>query len=91
MPVPPAELIAELTIETSPEGKRSPQEQFDAVREAAGATGLARESGPESMALAGDESEVLEALPEVLKAALEAGAKAVEVRVEVPTEVQQRT
>lgn len=91
MPVPPAELIAELTIETSPEGDQTPQEQFEAMREAAGATGLARDSGPESMALAGDEAEVLEALPRVIKAALEAGAKAVEVRVEVPTEVRQRT
>lgn len=91
MPVPPAELIAELTIETSPEGKQSPQEQFDAVREAAGVTGLARESGPESMALAGGKAEVLEALPGVIKAALDAGAKAVDVRVEVPSEVRQET
>lgn len=91
MPVPPAELIAELTIETSPEGKKSPREQFEAVREAAGATGLAHDSGPESVALAGSEAEVLAALPGVLKAALDAGAKAVEVRVEVPTEVRQRT
>jgi hypothetical protein len=92
MPVPPAELTAEFTIETSPEGEKSPKEQVEAGRETAGASGLtAQETGPESTALAGPRDEVLEALPGVIRASLDAGAKAVRVRVEVTTEAHQTT
>ena len=72
MPVPPAELTAEFTMETSPEGEKSPQE-----------------TGPESTALAGSRAEVLKALPKVIEAALDAGARGVKVRIEVPTEARQ--
>ena len=91
MPVPPAELTAEFTMETSPEGEKSPREQIEAGREAAGASGLARETGPESTALAGSRAEVLEALPKVIEAALDAGVRGVKVRIEVPTEARQET
>jgi len=88
MPVPPAELTAEFTVETSPEGEKSPQDQVEAGREAAAASGLAQETGPESTALSGQRGEVLEALPRVIQASLDAGARAVRVRVEVTTEVR---
>ena len=92
MPVPPAELTAEFTIETSPEGEKSPNEQVEAGKEVAGTSGLtAQETGPESMALSGSRDEVLEALPGVVRASLDAGAKAVRIRLEVNTEVRQKT
>lgn len=91
MPAPPAELVAELTIETSSESENSAGEQIEAGKLVAASSGLAREAGPEAIILAGSKTEVLEALPEVVRAALDAGAKAVEVRVEVPAEVRQKT
>ena len=91
MPVPPAELTAEFTVETSPEGEKSPQAQIDAGREVAAASGLAQETGPESTALSGPRAEVLEVLPKVIQASLDAGAKAVHLKVEVPTEIHQKT
>lgn len=91
MPAPPAELVAELTIETSSESENSAGEQIEAGKRAAACSDLAREAGPEAIILAGSKTEVLEALPEVVRAALDAGAKAVEVRVEVPAEVRQKS
>ena len=82
MPVPPAELTAEFSVETSPEGEKSPRDQIEAAREVAAASGLAQEAGPESTGLSGSRAEVLEALPRVVGASLEAGARAVHVRVE---------
>ncbi len=90
MPVPPVELTAEFTVEPSPEGERSPQEQIDAGREVAGASGLARETGPESTALAGSRAEVLKALPKVIEAALDAGARGISIKVEVPVEIRRK-
>jgi uncharacterized protein YqgV (UPF0045/DUF77 family) len=84
MPVPPAELTAEFSVETSPEGEKSPRDQIEAAREVAAASGLAQEAGPESTGLSGSRAEVLEALPRVVGASLEAGARAVHVRVELP-------
>ena len=91
MPVPPAELTAEFTVETSPEGEKSPQAQIEAGREAAAASGLAQETGPESTTLSGPRTEVLEVLSRVIEASLDAGAKAVHLTVEVPTEIHQKT
>ncbi len=88
MPVPPAELTAEFTVETSPEGEKSPKEQIEAGREAAGVSGLAQETGPGSTALSGSRKEVLEALPKVIEAALDAGARGVSIKVEVPAETR---
>lgn len=68
-----APLSAELTV---------PDDQLDAARRAAGATGLARESGPRSTLLAGGRREVLDATMKVIEASLEAGAHLVEVKVE---------
>lgn len=91
MPVPPAELIAQFTVETSPEGEKSPQAQIEAGRAAAGASGFAQETGPESTSLSGPRSEVLKTLSSVIEASLDAGAKAVHLKVEVPTEIHQKT
>ena len=82
MPVPPAELTAELTI--------APGEvqAVRAGREAAAQTGLALDTGPTSTALSGARGEVLEALSRVLDAALSAGASTVEVKLEVPRDAR---
>ena len=78
MPVPPAELTAELTI--NPDGG----EAVAAGRQAATETGLALDAGPNTTALSGSKQEVLDALGRVLDAALAAGATTVEVKLEVP-------
>ncbi len=77
-----AELSAELTIVPSQEGEENPQAQIEAGQQAASASGLAREAGPESMVLAGGRSEVLEAVSQVIEASLDAGAHTVQVKVE---------
>jgi hypothetical protein len=71
-----AELSAELTV------MPSTGEHLEAVRGAAGRTGLAHEAGPETVALSGDRDAVLAAVVEVVGAALDAGARTVDVRVE---------
>jgi uncharacterized protein YqgV (UPF0045/DUF77 family) len=82
VPVPPAELTAELTI--APDHDRAVR----AGREAAVQTGLALDAGPTTTALSGARGEVLDALRQVLDAALSAGATTVEVRLEVPRDVR---
>ena len=77
-----AELTAELKVIPSSEAESPPREQVEAAKSAASDSGLAREAGPEVTALAGGRREVLEASLRVLEAALDAGAQAVEVRVE---------
>lgn len=77
-----AELTAELKVLTSADSERAPKEQIEAAREAAGDTGLALEAGPETTALVGERSEVLGAVLKVIEASLDAGAHAVEVKVE---------
>ena len=76
MPVPPAELTAELTI------AHADERAVSAGRQAAAETGLALDAGPTTTALAGAK-EVLDALRRVLDAALSAGATTVEVKLEV--------
>jgi len=78
VPVPPAELTAELTI--APDDDRA----VSAGRQAAAETGLALDAGPTTTALSGTRQEVLDALRRVLDAALSAGASTVEVKLEVP-------
>jgi len=68
-----APLSAELTV---------PDQQLEAAREAAAATGLARESGPGRTLLAGRRDEVLDATMKVIEASLEAGAHVVQIKVE---------
>jgi uncharacterized protein YqgV (UPF0045/DUF77 family) len=77
-----AEISAELTVVTSPEAERSPQEQIQAAMQAASNSGLAHEAGPETTVLSGRRSEVLEATRRVIEASLDAGAHMVEVKVE---------
>lgn len=83
-----AELTAELKVVPSSEAERLPREQVEAAKTAASASGLAREAGPEVTALAGRRREVLEASLRVVEAALDAGAHAVEVRVEAEGEAE---
>jgi uncharacterized protein YqgV (UPF0045/DUF77 family) len=77
VPVPPAELTAELTIAPGDDPA------VQAGREAAAETGLALDTGPATTALSGSRREVLDALSRVLDAALSAGATTVEVKLEV--------
>jgi uncharacterized protein YqgV (UPF0045/DUF77 family) len=77
-----AELTAELKVLASSDSEMAPKEQIEAAREAAGDSGLAREAGPETTALSGERSEVLEAMLKVIEASLDAGAHAVQVNVE---------
>jgi hypothetical protein len=78
VPVPPAELTVELTIDPGD------QAAVAAGRQAAAETGIAVDAGPDITALSGARREVLDALRLVLDAALSAGAATVEVRLEVP-------
>ena len=77
-----AEISAELTVVTTTEAERSPQEQVEAAKQAASDSGLAHEAGPETTVLAGGRSEVLEAMRKVIEASLDAGANEVQVKVE---------
>ena len=81
-----AELTAELKVLPSPEAERSPREQVEAAKRAASDSGLARDAGPETTVLAGSRKEVLEATMKTVEAALDAGAHAVEVKVEAEGE-----
>jgi hypothetical protein len=79
MPVPPAELTAHFTVE-------GPNAARDAALAAAGPSGLAREAGPGETLIAGPRAAVLGALGDAVQAALAAGAHALDVRLEAPTE-----
>jgi uncharacterized protein YqgV (UPF0045/DUF77 family) len=77
-----AQLSAELEVITSPEAETPPREQVEAAKAAASESGLAHEAGPETTVLAGGREEVLQATLKVIEAALDAGAHAVNVKVE---------
>ena len=81
-----AELSVELTIVPSSGAQSPPQAQIEAAKQAASDSGLAHEAGPETTVLAGGRSEALEAMLGVIEASLDAGAHAVDVRVEVEGE-----
>jgi hypothetical protein len=81
VPVPPAELTAEYSIE-------GPQEALAAALDVAAPSGLAREAGPGVTALSGSRPEVLDALRDVVMAALDAGAWRLDVRLEAPADVR---
>jgi uncharacterized protein YqgV (UPF0045/DUF77 family) len=74
VPVPPAELSVTVS--------------GDAARRAAAATGLAHDAGPDATLLAGPRGEVLAALVTVVEAALDEGARRLDVRIEAPTEAR---
>jgi uncharacterized protein YqgV (UPF0045/DUF77 family) len=77
-----APVSAELKIVPSDRAEKPPREQIRAAKEAASESGLAHEAGPETMMLAGDRDEVLASTMKVIEAALDAGARSVEVKVE---------
>jgi hypothetical protein len=77
MPVPPAELTAEIRV-GGPDAARG------AARDAAGATGLALDAGPGETMLSGSRAAVLGGLDAVVAAALDAGAFELDVRLEAP-------
>ena len=79
MPVPPAELTAEYSIE-------GPEEARTAALDVAAPSGLALEAGPGVMALSGSREEVLITLRAAVLAALDAGAWRFEVKLEAPAE-----
>ena len=81
MPVPPAELTAEYSIE-------GPEEALAAALDVAGPSGLAREAGPGVTALSGSRGQVLSTLGDVVTAALDAGARRFDVRLEAPAETR---
>jgi len=81
VPVPPAELTVEFTIE-------GPDEAIAAARAVADPSGLAREAGPGVTALTGSRADVLATLDDVVRAALEAGARRLDVRLEAPAETR---
>jgi len=81
VPVPPAELSAHFTVD-------GPDDAQEAARRAAEPSGIAREAGPGETMLAGSRAEVLAALGDVVGAALDAGAHALDVRLEAPTEAR---
>jgi len=81
VPVPPAELTARYTLDADAEA-------VEAARRAAAPSGLARDSGPGETALTGPRDEVARALAAVVDAAFAAGARAMEVRLEAPTEAR---
>lgn len=83
-----AEFSAELKVLPSSEAERSPREQIEAAKRAAAESGMAHEAGPETTVLAGGRKEVLEAALRVIEAALDAGAHAVEVKVEAEGEAE---
>ena len=83
-----AELSAELKVVPSSRTEKSPQEQVEAGMEAASATGLAREAGPDITVLAGGREEVLEAVMKVVEASLDAGAHVVQVKVEAEEDAE---
>ena len=83
MPVPPAELTAELTIDPSDD------QAVQAGRRVAAETGLALDAGPATTALSGAKAEVLDALRRVVDAALAAGAFTVQVKLEVPRDARE--
>lgn len=82
-----AELNAEFRISPSDGAEKSPREQVEAGMRVASESGLAvHEAGPETTALAGGRSEVLETVMRVIEASLDAGARIVEVKVEAQEE-----
>ena len=81
-----AELNAELKIVPSDAAETSPQQQVEAAKKAAGESGLAREAGPETTMLTGGRREVLEAAVKVVEVSLDAGAHAVEMKIEAQGE-----
>jgi uncharacterized protein YqgV (UPF0045/DUF77 family) len=86
VPVGPAEMTAEFTIHPFEEGRMQPHVQ--AGVDAARSSGLAMEVGPLGTGLSGPRDEVLTALVDVVRAATDAGARSIHIKVEAPTEAR---
>jgi uncharacterized protein YqgV (UPF0045/DUF77 family) len=86
MPAPPSEVTAEFTIHPFTEGRIEPH--VSAGIEAARASGLAVEVGPFGTGLAGPRRDVLDTLRKVIDAAIEAGARTIQVKLEAPSETR---
>jgi uncharacterized protein YqgV (UPF0045/DUF77 family) len=86
VPAPPAEVVAEFTIQPFVEGRMEPH--VAAGVDEARASGLAVEVGPFGTGLAGPRAEVLETLRRVMDAAIAAGARGIQVKIEVPSEAR---
>ncbi|MDQ3767435.1 MAG: thiamine-binding protein [Actinomycetota bacterium] len=84
MPVAPAEVTATFTI--APSAADHMARHVKAAVDEARASGLAMEAGPESTTLAGGRTEVLDTLTRVIDIAIDAGATAIEVKIEAATE-----
>ena len=81
-----AEVSANLTVLPSERAEKPPREQVEAAKTAASDTGLAHEAGSETLVLAGGRREVIEAMMEIIEASLDAGASAVEIKVEAQSD-----
>lgn len=82
-----AELNVEFKIVPSSRAEKAPREQVRAGTQVADDSGLAaHESGPDTTELSGSRSEVLETMMKVIEASLDAGAHAVELKVEAQEE-----
>jgi uncharacterized protein YqgV (UPF0045/DUF77 family) len=77
--VPGVDVAAELTIEPFVPGSRGPHVQ--AATEAAREAGVEVDMGPFGDRIRGDETQVLDALRGMLRAALEAGATRISIQV----------
>jgi uncharacterized protein YqgV (UPF0045/DUF77 family) len=86
MPAPPAEVTAEFTIHPFTEGRM--ERHVEAGVEAARASGLAVEVGPFGTGLSGPRSEVVTTLSAVMHAAIDAGARTIQIKIEVPSEAR---
>jgi uncharacterized protein YqgV (UPF0045/DUF77 family) len=84
MPEPPAVVSAEFTIHPFTEGRM--ERHVEAGVEAARSSGLEVEVGPFGTGLAGPRHEVLETLNKVINAAIDAGARSIQLKLEVPSE-----
>ncbi len=84
MPVAPAEVTATFTI--GPAAADDMARHVKAAVDAARASGLAMEAGPDATTLAGGRAEVLATLMKVLDIAIGTGATTIEVKIEVATE-----
>jgi len=81
VPVPPAELSAQLRI-------AGPPEATERVWWVADPSGIALEGGPNEILLSGSRALVLSTLGDAVAAALDNGAYRIDVRLEAPTETR---
>ena len=86
MPAPPAEVVARFTIHPVEQGEAAPHVKAG-VREARD-SGLVVDVGPDGTGLAGPRAEVLDALRRVVEAAIAAGARSIEIKLEMPSQAR---